>query len=189
LIAAALAVATFSGCDSQPGDRRAEQSPETPAKAHRPLPRVAFPRELRTEFPEISSFLDEFLGTCLVGDYAGYRRLVSRSFRPETRERFDAIYQAVRGVTVESIEKVDLPRLPPPVYLVVSDVELSAERSARLGESHRRIAILVLKELDRWRMAPAPAALQPADEESTATASAPATTSAPSYPWDEQGDD
>lgn len=188
LFAALLTVVALAGCDSRPADQRAEEEADEPAKPQRPLPKVAFPRELRMEFPEISAFLDEFLGTCLVGDYAGYRRLVSRSFRPETRERFDAIYQAVQGVSVETIEEVELPQLAPPVYLVVSNVELSAERQEMLGETHRKIAILVLKELDRWRMAPAPASMQPGDRAQPATASAPATTTMPSYPWDEEGD-
>lgn len=185
VLRALIVVLALTGCDSRPAGEqsKAEESVEPP----KPLPRVAYSRELRGQYPEISAFLDEFLSTCLVGDYAGYRRLVSRAFAPETRERFDAIYQAVEAVSVESIEQVDVSRLPPPVYLVVSNVELSAERRVKSRETHRTAAILVFKELDRWRMAPAPAALQPTEDEPEPTASAP-TTTAPSYPWDEEGD-
>lgn len=151
------------------------------------LPTFSFAPGLRAAHPEVAAFLDEFLTTCLLGDYAGYRRLVSRAFEPLSRERFEAIYRATRTVRIDSIEPVEVPRIPPPVYCVVSHVELDPQQQARLRESQRDVAILVFREGADWRMAPAPAALQPRKQPTTQPASAP-TTSAPSYPWDEQGD-
>ena len=79
---------------SNPADYAANQ-PE------RNLPALTFDREIRAAFPEVVGFLDEFLNTCLVGDYAGYRRLVSRAYAPESQERFEAMYRATRAVTVD----------------------------------------------------------------------------------------
>lgn len=60
----------------------------------------------------------------------------------------------------------------------------------RLRKDNRRIAILVFREDGAWRMAPAPAALQPRepDAASTPAASQPAATQ-PDYPWDKNADD
>lgn len=187
-IVAVLLAGLLVGCDGEgksASKSGARSSP--PAKPEQRLPTLTFPHEVRAAYPEVSAFLDEFLNTCLVGDYAGYRRLVSRAYTPESRERFDAIYQAIEAVTIESIEPIEILRVPPPVYRVTSTVELNSQERAQLRETHRKIAILVFREGDNWRMAPAPAEYQPGEEPPPATSSAP-TTSAPSYPWDEEGD-
>lgn len=191
-LAAITLAAALLGCDrgasSTAAGAGADQAP--PEEPTRPAPTLTFPAEIRAPYPEVSAFLDEFLNTCLGGeqeDYAAYRRLVSRAFTPESRERFEAIYHAIESVTVESIEPIEYPLIPPPAYRVVSTVELKPERQVKLRETHRKIAILVFKEGSDWRMAPAPAQLQPQEEEPAASASAP-TTSGPAYPWDEEGD-
>ncbi len=187
-VAGMAVLALLGGCR-----RKAEQPPpsatQPAAQAH--LPSLDFPEALRTAHPEVAAFLDEFLATCLVGDYLGYRRLVSRMYEPESRERFEAIFHAIESVRVESIDQIDYPRVPPPVYRVVSVVELSKERQVKLRRTHREVAILVFRERGQWRMAPAPASLQPREKPTAsapATASTPATTTAPSYPWDQDGD-
>lgn len=177
------------GCDggtsgTSPGGAEASA---VSAEADHPLPTLTFPVELRTPHPQVSAFLDEFLNTCLAGDYVGYRRLVSRAFKPESRERFEAIYQATESVTVETIEPIEVPRLPSPAYRVVSTVQLDPQQQAKLRETERKVAILVFKEGEDWRMAPAPAELQPRSQPPPTTTSAP-TASAPAYPWDEEGD-
>lgn len=177
------------GCerDTAPAGEAESEQLEPTAKPDQHLPTLTFASELREPYPEVAAFLDEFLNTCLVGDYAGYRRLVSRAHTPESRERFEAIYQATEAVTIESIQPIDLPRMPPPVYRVVSTVEFNPHQQVQLRETQRKVAILVFMEGGDWRMAPAPAKLQPRDQPPPATASAP-TSSVPSYPWDEEGD-
>ena len=177
------------GCDGGESSSPAGQSePPTPMEhTPPPPPELMFPTELRVAYPEVSAFLDQFLGAWLAGGYEDYRRLVSRAHTPETRERFEGICEATKAVTVEAIEPVDSPQFPSPAWRAVFDVELSPEHEARRGEKRRKIAIVVFQELGRWRMA-TPADLQPPQEPPpTATSSAP-TTSAPSYPWDEEGD-
>jgi hypothetical protein len=177
------------GCDrgesSPPAD--IPETPEPTAKAPPPLTALTFPAELRASYPKVSTFLDEILGAWLAGDYEGYRRLVSRAYAPEPRDRFEAIRDVTEAVTVESIEPVETTQLPNPAYRVVLSAELSAEHQARRGEKRRKLAIVVFKESGQWRMATAPAAHQPQNEPPPATSSAP-TTSAPAYPWDEEGD-
>ncbi|GEM_PF-825644 len=180
----------LGGCRRKANDEHPPPATQPAAQAH--LPSLVFPPALRAAHPEVAGFLDEFLATCLVGDYLGYRQLVSRMFEPESHERFDAIFHAIESVRVESIEPVEFPRVAPPVYRVVSEVELSKQRQVKLRRTHRKVAILVFKERGAWRMAPAPASLQPADKppaSAPASATAPSTTAtAPSYPWDEDGD-
>lgn len=184
-----LGVVLF-GCDAGETPTPADEvAPPRPAATEepRPLAALTFPAELRAEHAEVSRFLDEFLGAWRSGEYERYRQLVGRAHAPETPERFEAIWAATQSVTVVAIEPFDSPEFPAPACRVIIEVEVSPEREARVGERRRKIAILVFKELGRWQMATAPAEYQPAEEPPPATSSAP-TTSAPSYPWDEEGD-
>lgn len=151
-------------------------------------PDYTFAAGLAERYPEVVSFMRHVLETCLAGDYAGYRLLVARSADPESRARFERILHALRSARIESIEEVEVREVPPPTYLVVGSAELQAdERSARHRPAGpRRIGILVLKEEDQWRVRLASGDVQLADDADTMTA--PTTTSAPSYPWDEDGD-
>lgn len=189
----AFAVGTLSGllsgCDrgESPNPADAAQPPEPTTATTTTLTALTFPTDVRAPHPEISAFLDEVLGTWLAGDYDGYRQFVSRAHTPQNRERFEAICQVTQAITVESIDPVDSPLLPSPAYRVVFNADLSEEHEARRGEKRRKLAIVVFKEVGQWRMATAPAEYQPQVEPPPATNSAP-TASAPSYPWDEEGD-
>jgi hypothetical protein len=149
-------------------------------------PEYQFEESLRDEYPEVVAFMQQFLETCLAGDYAGYRRLVSRQCNPESRDRFQAVLQAIAELRITSIEPLDSPQLSDQVYAVTSQVRFQPDSKVRLRRRHDALGILVLKEQGQWRMMPAPAELQPDQDEAPATSSAPST-SAPSYPWDEDG--
>jgi hypothetical protein len=156
-------------------------------------PEYSFAERLRDEYPEVVAFVQQFMETCLAGDYAAYRKLVSRRADPENRDRFQAVFNAISRLHVESIRVLNLPQVSEEVYLVVSKAEFHPETKARLRRKHDQIAILVLKEEGQWRMMPAPPQLQPTTTSAPSTddpdaASAPTTTSAPSYPWDQDGD-
>jgi hypothetical protein len=154
--------------------------------SQRTMPYREISRELRAQYPEATSFLLEFLEICNAGDYAGYRRLVGRAFAPESQQRFDRIYAALVAVKVDSIRRIELPQLPPPVYLVTSEVELDASQRVALRGARRKLAIVVYQEDGEWRMGPAPGAFQPPREEEAfaeADREAPAG-SKPFYPWD-----
>lgn len=157
-----------------------------------PRPEFSIPIELRTAAPEAADFVDRFLSLCLSGDYTGYRRLVSRTTTPESKQRFQAIYLGLELVTVESIERITpgkKSRLPSEVYRVVSNLEVRP--SSRLDERgiRRRIAILVFKEHNEWRMIPAPQRWQPVENEPPAPQDS--TEDEPEeadFPWDEDVD-
>lgn len=152
-----------------------------------PKPDYTFVAGLEEQHPEVTGFLRHFLETCLAGDYTGYRRLVSRAADPESRARFETILNSLRSLTVEAIEEVDLPAGPSPAYLVTSKVDFLPHRKVALRRgSNSRVAILVLEEDGELRMTLAPSELQPGDEEEELTSGP--TTSAPSYPWQEDGD-
>ena len=157
-----------------------------------PRPEFSIPIELRTDAPEAADFVDRFLSLCLNGDYTGYRRLVSRTTTPESKQRFQAIYLGLKLVTVESIERITprkKSRLPAEVYRVVTNLEVRPSSRLEQRGIRRRIAILVFKEHDEWRMIPAPQRWQPVEEQPAAPQEP--TEDEPEeadFPWDEDVD-
>lgn len=184
--------AAAAGCD--PGTK-------PPAPTSQPIvdqveppasrPTYGFAAGLAEEHPEIVGFLREFLETSLVGDYGGYRRLVARGKDPESRARFEKVLNSLRALQIESIAEVKLPATPPPTYLVVARAELDpTQRVALRRGQNNRVAILVLQEQGEWRMAPAPADLQPQETTQPASSedSASKPAAPPEYPWDQDRD-
>ena len=153
-----------AGRSKQSAARKEQVEPTTPK------PEYTFAAGLEEQYPDAVAFLRRFLETCLAGDYAGYRGLVTRRGDPESRGRFEKILNSLRSLGIESIEEIELPQIPPPAYLVVGKVEFLPDRPVALRHrNNNRIAILVLEEEGEMRMGLAPPALQPEpDEESTA---------------------
>ncbi len=182
-VVVALASLWIAGCER--AGETTSSSEEARVAVDAPLPEHRFAEGLVSEFPEVCAFLSEFMQTCLNGDYLGYRRLVSRFETPLSRERFEAIYRAVRSVVVEEIRPLQRHTAEnEPIYLVVSGVEVDPDSRVAVRHRDPRLAILVFQESGVWRMRPAPGDLlpasQPASDESPASTSAPVT-----YPWDQ----
>lgn len=174
------------GCDRDAGS--SEQALQKERQLIPPpttAPVYTFAPGLLEQNREISAFVRQFLEICMAGDYSGYRQLVSRTREPESRERFQAIYYAIRNVYVEAIDEVAIPLLDPPVYRVIANVELDPNARVSLRGSKRSIALLVFREDGEWKLLPAPASLQPFEEEAEPE-SQPAP--GPEYPWDQEGD-
>jgi hypothetical protein len=150
-------------------------------------PDYTFADGLREQYPAPAAFVQQFLETCLAGDYAGYRLLSSRRREPESRERFTAIYHGIRSLHVDLIEPRNVPELSDQVYVIVCRVEFPPDSKVKLRRKTDRVAILAFREEGEWRMLPAPAELQPrADAASSQSSSGPSSASMPSYPWDEE---
>jgi hypothetical protein len=182
---ALLPLGCSRGTDTSKGSSAAKQAGHVEPTA--PKPEYAFAAGLEEEYPEIAGFVRQMLETALAGDYAGYRKLVARVADPESRARFESVLNAMKSLSIELIEEVELAQIPPPTYLVTARAELRPETRVSLRRgSNSRIAILVLQEEGEWRMMLAPSELQPSAE-TTQPATAPATT-APSYPWQQDGD-
>jgi hypothetical protein len=161
----------------------ASQKPVEPAG---PKPDYAFAAGLDDEYPEVVRFLRHFMETALAGDYAGYRRLVSRVADPESRARFEKVLNSLRSLTIESIEETHLPDVRE-AYRVVAAAELRPEAQETLRRrNNNRLAILVLEEEGEFRMMLASSDLQPAETQPQ-PATAP-TGTAPNYPWRSEGD-
>lgn len=181
-----VVAASMTGCEGdskEQGGRRASDEPiRVEPSASRPS--YQFADGLQSRHPAVADFVTEFLNTCLAGDYSGYRSLVTKRRQPETKDRFQAIYYSIRKVTIDAIEQVQIPDLPGETYLVQATVTLDPESRIAVRGQVRQIAILALAEDGEWRMAPAPAALQPGQALDAGEAGADPT-SAPTYLWDE----
>ncbi len=160
---------------------------ESPLGAPTTLPTYTFSPGLREQHPDVVAFVQKFLETCLAGDYAGYRQLVSRARQPQSRERFLAIYHGLSRVEVESIAPVRLPGVETEAFRVISTVHVHSEQArAALRGEQRRLAIVVLLEAGQYAMLPAPADLQPHDQQPATDEARPA--EGPDYPWDQNVD-
>ncbi len=185
-----VSVVGNAGCGRKESDKTSAGGPGAQSAYVPPppiKPEYTFAEGLREKHPAPAMFVQQFLETCLAGDYAGYRLLASRRREPESRERFTTIYHGIRGLHVESIEQHSLPELAEEVYLVVCKVDFPPDSKVKLRRKTDKVAILAFKEEGEWRMLPAPAAMQPGSETMSESDRAPATTSAPTYPWDEEG--
>lgn len=180
----------LSGCDR--GKTPHKGAPSDTAQAQdqieplTPKPEYAFAPGLEEQYPQVTDFLRRFMENSLAGDYAAYRRMVSRLADPESRLRFETILNALQKLTIESIEEVDLQQVSGSAYRIVSRVDFLPHHKVTLRRGdNSRVAILVFEEEGELRMAPAPAEHQPAPEEAGPTSGP---TTAPSYPWDVDGD-
>ncbi|MGE0479176.1 MAG: hypothetical protein AB7Q17_01770 [Phycisphaerae bacterium] len=188
-----IALTTVGGCKRNaqtgaPPNATASQQEQQFIPAPAEPPAYSFAPGVRESQREIAGFVQQFLEVCLAGDYTGYRRLASRSREPETKERFQAIYHAMRNVVVEQIEEVELREIPGPAYRVVASIELDPQAKVALRGSQRQIALLIIHEGGDWRMLPAPASLQPPKAGEPQPPEEPEDPPAPDYPWDEDGD-
>jgi len=196
VLAILLAACGLAGCEQK--DSRSTKKPAVPAvpaadtvalPAEKPA--YSFADGLADAHPEIVGFMQHFLETCLAGDYTGYRQLVARATDPESRTRFERMLHALKSLHVEDIVKVESKQLPDPAYLVTGTAEFNPDERAsarRKTRGPRRLGVLVFQEEGEWRLMLAPRELQPIEDETQPTSGPATTTSAPSYPWDEDGD-
>jgi hypothetical protein len=114
--------------------------------------------------------------------------MLSRSQTPINRDRFQAVYHAVRDVRVERIVLIEAEQLPAPAYLVISAVQFDPQKGVGTRLSDRDFGILVFREADEWRFVPAPPQLQPSHKPPPGESDLGPPATQPSYPWDEGGD-
>ncbi len=196
LSAAMLLFWTLCACDDggpAPTNKPSEDQERIVIANKGPRPEYTIPIELRTAQPEAAAFVDHFLSVCLGGDYTGYRRLVSRTHKAESKERFEAMYLGVQSLTVEIIEPISpgkRSRLPAETFRVVSKLEVRPDSRLEQRGIMPRIALLIFKEQGEWRMIPAPEQWQPQEEPPEAAEDAgDDEPQVPDFPWDEDVDD
>ncbi len=175
-----------SGCERPlPGRSATESKLVSPPEKK---PAYVFAPGLRETYPQVTGFMQEFLETCLAGDYDKYRLMVSRSREPESRERFGKIYHALKSLAIDAIEVIHVPDLPPPVHLVVCRADFLEGRKPLLRRETNQVAILVFQEENEWRMMPAPGELQPRDDRARRTDDEDEPEpQLPDYPWERYG--
>ncbi len=183
LCAAALAL-TLPGCDSS-SQGRSDTTRGEEAPTHRVrLAQYRFAPGLAEAHPEVAAFLRGFLETCLARDYEGYRRMLSTSATPDSRERFEALFNALEAITIDAIEpRADASLEDGRAFVVRWTVDIDPTTPLGQRRARRHVAALVHRELGIWRIRPAPGEKRSAD--GAAPASAPVA-SAPSYPWEDE---
>lgn len=170
------------GCERKPAPPPATATADDEARAV-----YAVAPEVAQAHPDLLPFIRGALDTVIAGDYTGYRRLVASTQTPEPREHFAVIQEALRGVRVVQIEPVTVGDLPQPCYRIVAQIDLDPDSRAALRFRNREIALLVFQEDCQWRLAIAPARLQPGRAPATAPTTAPADP-VPDYPWERDVD-
>ena len=196
LPAAMLLLCTLCACGDggpAPANKPSEDQERIVIANKGPRPEYTIPIELRTAEPEAAAFVDHFLSVCLGGNYTGYRRLVSRTHKAESKERFEAMYLGVKSLTVEIIEPINpgkRSRLPAETFRVVSKLEVRPDSRLEQRGVMPRIALLIFQEQGEWRMIPAPERWQPQEELPEAVDdSGDDGPEEPDFPWDEDVDD
>ncbi|MBK9118241.1 MAG: hypothetical protein IPM18_01370 [Phycisphaerales bacterium] len=187
LVAAALPLLSL-GCKRQEERPQGATGPNatTMAATAPAAPDYTLDAGLEERYPAVSRFLRQFVETSLAGDYMGYRRLVSRRADPESRSRFEQALGGLQRLTVEEIEPLQHPELPPGTHRVVVRVEFRpGEPIALRRGDENRLAILVFEEEGELRMVFAPAMLQPERQPSTDEADDEFPTTQPDFPWDD----
>lgn len=184
LLCAAALVVALSGCDtSSQGRADATRGEEAPPNRVR-LAQYRFAPGLAEANPEVAAFLRGFLETCLARDYEGYRRMLSTSATPDSRERFEALFDALEAITIDAIEpRADAAVEGGQAFVVRWTVDIDPTTPLGQRRARRHVAALVHRELGIWRIRPAPGERR--TPSGTAPASAPAA-SAPVYPWEDE---
>lgn len=143
-----------SGCSRDAGgvDEAVIDKPpivELDPQADRPV--TYFPRDTRTRDTEVDRFIDHVLTICEKGDYDGFRQAFGTAYQAPSPEEFARVWHGVEEIRVEVIyeEPAD-----PPRYFVYGHVRFREED--RRGRVDRPFVIMLFREVDRWRLAPAP---------------------------------
>lgn len=181
-----MSLLVTSACKHKPAE--ATNGPNALIPPPPVMPEYTVAPGLEAKQPQIVKFMNQFMQTCLAGDYDRYRDLVSRYENPESRERFQAIYHSLKQMEVSAIDTLPPNERASAAYLVTCGVEFrEGSVMARRSKPVRRLAFMIVEEQGALRVRRAPAKLQPHERES-ATESQPASESQPSFPWDIEAD-
>lgn len=143
------------------GCRKEESQNATPV-APTPAPRRAeliFPDALRVADESVNTFVRDALHQSTLGEYESFRSLWTARQDPISRGEFEEGWQAVDRIEVRGLEKVLLEAekdAPEQVYVLLVEVSLDPQRRAGKREPVRQIVLMLVPELDRWKIAAAP---------------------------------
>lgn len=146
-IVLALSVAV-GGCSRDEPDKSAA----TPAGAPADMGPIEFPDRLRVEDPSVNEFILKAIQTCVSGDYEAFRLLWTARQDPLSEQEFKRGWAAVEKVRIENIRPFRTPE-GDIVYAARARVELDP---AEVPEPVRDIVLLLVRESEQWRLAPAP---------------------------------
>lgn len=170
---AAGAAGTFAGCEcGKEGGSKPQDTVERTVSLDQPeLPKpvVEFPESLQCSDPTVNAFIREALQTCVDGQYESFRSLFGTSYTPTGYEDFERLWKRVFSIRVAGLTQAA--ENPPRYYMQVG---VTYREEDRRGRSEREVIVMIYREGDHWRLAPAPSealerfealTTQPADQE------------------------
>lgn len=172
----------LAGCD-RPRESSGRSSGAASQSVRKTGVTYQFAAGLREQYAEIVSVMQQFLETCLAGDYDGYRTFIATSATPDSHERFDAAFQSLQSLTVDRVEQRAAPELGlSEVWLVHWTAKLDPQSNLGRRKPVREVEIIVHREGGQWRLQPAPPSLR--THRATSGPSAETQDAGPDYPWD-----
>lgn len=148
-----LAFSVAAGACSR--DEHNQPTP-TPTSALADTGPIEFPDRIRVDDPTVNEFILKAIKTCVSGDYEAFRLLWTARQDPLSEQEFKRGWAAVEKVRIDSIRPFRTPE-GDIVYAARAHVELDP---AEVPEPVRDLVLLLVKESDQWRLAPAPASVR-----------------------------
>jgi hypothetical protein len=156
-----LCIAT-GGCSP---DEQNEPS-ASPVATLRATGPIEFPDGLRVDDPTVNEFILKAIETCVSGDYEAFRLLWTARQDPLSEQEFKRGWAAVQKVRIDNIRPFRTPE-GEIVYAARAHVQLDP---AEVPEPDRDIVLLLVKESEQWRLAPAPPSVREELKKFTASA-------------------
>jgi hypothetical protein len=153
-----FAVLLTGGCKE---DSVKDSAPPVQLAAQPAAAELIFPEGLRVGDESVNQFVRTALTQCASGNYEAFRALWSAKRDPISRSEFEEGWHAVHRVEVRGLQKAILEAdakegHQETVYALLVEVQLNPE--ARVGQRAplREIVLMLVREHDQWRLAPAP---------------------------------
>lgn len=133
-----------------------EAFPEPVVLSAEKRPRFVFPISARTFDLSLNRFVDRFARVCMEGKYSEFRLMLSRRRPPILPDRFESNFNALRRVTIQSIDQAPVtPGQEGPLYLMTAQYELE-DYAVRGGEKIKQVVVGIAHEEGQWRLGPIP---------------------------------
>lgn len=138
-------------------ERGAEQPAPVEPAAPAPRDRLVFRDSLKVDDDSVNQFVEDAMHTCVGGAYEPFRLLWSAQYDPVDRAHFEKHWQSIEEIEVLALVKdpeADSNRYALCADVILDPAELPPDHELR-DNPRRRVALLIVREENRWRLAQA----------------------------------